>query len=71
MVDDAQIKLIEQKLVELNDIIAELYEIASQALFSYRVSGQVKRLPQADIEALLQEYQSMKTALANKFKELP
>lgn len=60
----------QQKLHNIRNTIYRMIELHDTARYSYIVDGVEKNLPQEDINNIIEKYQTLKTELQNKFKEL-
>jgi len=70
MVNQEQVKENYKKINELKDLLNEMEGKHQTALLTFQVGGVEKTLPQADIDALIEDYKLLKTQVQDKFKEL-
>jgi len=59
-----------QKLQDMQQYLMLLINLHSTALFTWKIDGTDYYLPQADIDALIARYQTLKGQLATKYGEL-
>jgi len=71
MVTKEQIQSIRARLGDLALTVDKMKQVCDLALFEYQVAGQSKALPEADVTALVEEYQNLKTELKTKLSALP
>lgn len=58
------------KLRDMEDYLRMLINLHRTALFTWKIDGADHYLPQADIDALIERYKTLKAQLATKYEEL-
>lgn len=70
MVSQEAIRQNQMKLQNIKDMLDRLIYMHDSALHTYKVGETTKTLPQADVDAIVVEYQALKEEMSNLFKEL-
>jgi len=71
MVTKSQIQNIRAKLGNLTLTVDKMKQVCDTALYEYQVGSTTKTLPQPDVDALVDEYRTLKATLKTQVDALP